>query len=261
MRIKGISLSSLVIGLAFSTLFVNGCGESKSSSEGTEKKVLVLGFDGMDPKILGNLVQEGKLPSFEHLIKTGDFKPLGTSVPPQSPVAWSDFISGMNPGGHGIFDFIHRDPETMIPYLSTSKTESPEKTITIGSWIIPLSSGKVTLLRHGKAFWEYLEQEGVPTTVFRVPANFPTVESDMPVYQLSGMGTPDIQGTYGTFSFYTDEPIDKYEGISGGEAFPIRVVNDQFQAKLPGPRNTLRKDSPHTFVDFEVFVDPKKSSR
>lgn len=251
-----LKLFFYIIGLG-SLIVAAGCSENKSSAEATTKKVIVLGFDGMDPNILKRSVEEGKLPNFERLIKTGDFKPLGTSIPPQSPVAWSDFTTGMNPGGHGIFDFIHRDPQTMLPYLSTSKTESAEKTISIGSWIIPLSSGKVTLLRHGKAFWEYLEEKGVPTTIFRVPANFPTVESDMPVYQLSGMGTPDIQGTYGTFSYYTDEQIEKYGDISGGKIFPVRVSGNKIDAQLPGPQNTLKKGNPHTVVDFSVYVDPE----
>lgn len=258
MKIQNIIVKVIffIIGLGF-LIVVSGCSESKSSSETTTKKVLVLGFDGMDPKILKTLVQEGKLPNFEHLMKTGDFKPLGTSMPPQSPVAWANFITGMNPGGHGIFDFIHRDPETMVPYLSTSKTESASKTISIGSWIIPLSSGKVSLLRHGKAFWEYLEEKGIPTTIFRVPANFPPVDTKMPVYQLSGMGTPDIQGTYGTFSFYTDKPDEYGKDISGGKVFPVEIDDNKFEAKLPGPKNTLKKGSPQASADFMVFIDPE----
>lgn len=256
MTVKCIIIIFFIIGLAFSVIG-SGCSEGKGSSEAIKKKVLVLGFDGMDPKILKTLIQEGKLPNFEHLMKTGDFKPLGTSIPPQSPVAWSNFITGMNPGGHGIFDFIHRDPESMVPYLSTSKTESSNKTIGIGSWIIPLSGGKVALLRHGKAFWEYLEEKGIPTTVFRVPANFPPVDTELPVYQLAGMGTPDIQGTYGTFSFYTDNADEYGNDISGGKVFPVEVIGNKVAAELPGPKNTLRKGNPQASVDFTVFIDPE----
>ncbi len=64
----------------------------------------------------------------------------GTSMPPQSPVAWSTFITGLDPGAHGIFDFIHRDPKTMTPYLSTTRTEPPGHPITSGQWQFPLSS-------------------------------------------------------------------------------------------------------------------------
>ncbi len=258
-KVSMLKIAFFVIGLTF-LIAAGGCTENKGSAEATTKKVLVLGFDGMDPKILKNLVEEGKLPNFELLMEIGDFKPLATSIPPQSPVAWANFITGMNPGGHGLFDFIHRDPNTMIPYLSTTKTESADKTISIGSWIIPLSSGKVTLLRQGSAFWEYLGKKGIPTTIFRVPANFPPAQADMQIYQLSGMGTPDIQGTYGTFSYYTDEELDDQdEDISGGKVFPVRVEASKFQAKLFGPKNTLQKDNPQTFVDFTVFVDPENA--
>jgi predicted AlkP superfamily phosphohydrolase/phosphomutase len=253
MKFKNVfSLSHILIAvIAFAILL--GCGLTESSLKNTDKKVLVIGFDGMDPKLLERLVQEGKMPNFERLMKAGDFKPLKTSIPPQSPVAWSNFITGMNPGGHGIFDFIHRETKTMIPYLSTSKTEHAKKTITIGDWVIPLSSGKVTLLRHGKAFWEVLEDNGVPTTIFRAPANFPPI--DVPVVQLSGMGTPDIQGTYGTFSFYTDGDTGEFEDVSGGKVFPVRVMNDKIEAKIFGPQNVFRKSKPQTFIDFSVFID------
>src|SRR5215510_9760024 len=171
----------------------------------TSKRVLVLGFDGLDPQLLERLVQAGKLPHFKAFMEKGSFHPLGTTVPPLSPVAWATFTTGMNPGDHGIFDFIHRDPSTMIPYLSTSRSEPAERTLQIGSWVIPLSSGKVTLLREGQAFWRILEEHGVPTTVIRAPANFPPVKSAG--RQLSGMGTPDLKGTYGLYSFFTDEPL------------------------------------------------------
>ena len=249
---KYISTILFVTGL-ISLLICSGCNNSKASAD-KEKKVLVLGFDGMDPQILQRLVQERKLPNFQYLMKTGDYKPLKTSIPPQSPVAWSNFITGMNPGGHGIFDFIHRDPETMMPYLSTSKTEAAKKMITIGNWIIPLSGGKVTLLREGKSFWEVLEENGIKTTIFRVPANFPAVDS--PAHQLSGMGTPDIQGTYGTFSFYTDEQVDKYGEVSGGKIFPIKVKGNRVQSKLLGPKNSFKKNAPMSTVNFTVFIDP-----
>ncbi len=187
-------------------------------------------------------------------MERGNYRPLATSVPPLSPVAWANFITGMNPGGHGIFDFIHRDPKTMIPYLSTSRTEPAKRTIRLGSWVIPLSPGKVTLLRHGKAFWQILEEHGIPTTIVRAPSNFPPVKSRE--RQLSGMGTPDLQGTYGIFSFFTDEPVEKYKVDSGGDVFPVRVVNHQVQAKLLGPRNSFRAEAPQSAVDFSVLIDP-----
>lgn len=222
------------------------------------KKVLILGFDGLDPQLLLRFIGDGKLPNFQMLMESGSFQPLVTSTPPLSPVAWSSFLTGMNPGGHGIFDFIHRDPKTMIPYLSTSKTEPAKWTVSAGKWTIPLSKGNVALLRQGKSFWEILEEHDIPTTIFRVPSNFPPVGSD--TRALSGMGTPDIQGTYGTFSFFTDELARRYEDVSGGgEVFPVTVRQNEVRAKLFGPLNTFKKGTPRSSIDFSVMIDPKNS--
>lgn len=233
--------------------FLSGCQEG--SAVPLKKKVIVIGFDGMDPQLLSRYMQQGRLPNFAKLAKTGDFKPLGTSIPPQSPVAWSNFITGMNPGGHGIFDFIHRDPATMLPISSTSKTEGSSRTIKIGKWVIPLSAGKVKNMRQGEAFWTILENHEVPTTVFRVPANFPPIESKGKT--LSGMGTPDLLGTFGTFSFYTDDPPPNRDDISGGVVYPVEVVNNAFEAKLVGPKNAFLEGEPDATIPFKVWRDPE----
>lgn len=229
-----------------------GAAGAQTAAAAASKKVFVLGLDGLDPLILERLMQAGELPNFKRLIAQGDMRPLQTSMPPLSPVAWSNFITGMNPGGHGIFDFIHRDPDTMLPYLSTSRTEAPKRTIRIGKWVIPLSAGKVRLLRRGKAFWDILAEHGIPVTVVRAPANFPPAKGAG--RQLSGMGTPDIHGTYGLFSYYTDAPPERKD-VDGGDVFPVRVVHNRVQASLVGPRNMLRVDEPPSTVDFTVFVD------
>jgi predicted AlkP superfamily phosphohydrolase/phosphomutase len=228
---------------------------ARSTASAPQKKVVVLGFDGMDPNILTQLMDKGRLPNFEKLRASGDFKRLATSMPPQSPVAWSNFITGMNPGGHGIFDFIHRHPESMLPYLSTSEASGSTKTISIGDWVLPLSSGKVDLLRKGRAFWEILREKKIPTTVFRAPANFPPVKTDARTF--SGMGTPDILGTYGTFSFYTDQPPANRDDISGGVVYDIKVVDNKVESNLIGPPNAFRKGAPETEIPFTAWLDPE----
>ncbi len=100
--------------LALAALTAIGCA-TRGNAAGT--RVIVLGFDGLDYELTRAMVERGEMPAFAQLAASGSFAPLGTSVPPQSPVAWSSFMTGLDPGGHGIFDFIHRDPDTMIPYL------------------------------------------------------------------------------------------------------------------------------------------------
>jgi len=228
-------------------------GLGKGWAAKPSRKVMVLGIDGMDPKLLARYMARGKMPNARKLVRMGGFQPLVTSIPPQSPVAWANFITGMNPGGHGIFDFIHREPETFIPYLSTSKTSPPSKTISLGEWEIPLSSGEVNLLRGGKAFWNILEENGVDCTIFRIPSNFPPDESK--ARTLSGMGTPDILGTYGTFSYFTDDPPENFKDMGGGKVFPVEVKDNKVVAHLIGPRNTFRKGSPKSTVEFTIWID------
>jgi len=87
------------------------------------RSLVVLGIDGMDPELLLEIVERfpERMSNFRWLMEQADgIQSLGTSTPPQSPVAWSNFITGMDPGGHGIFDFIHRDLVNRAPASSTT---------------------------------------------------------------------------------------------------------------------------------------------
>ena len=219
-----------------------------------DEKLIILGIDGMDPQLLTRFMQEGMMPNFSALAQKGSFRLLTTSIPPQSPVAWSNLITGMNAGGHGIFDFIHRDPRTFKIYFSTSRVEAPKHAIRLGSWVFPLGRGSAEQLREGKAFWEILDDHGIPNVIFRIPANFPPVPSKGQT--LSGMGTPDLRGTYGTFSFYTDEPTVMAGPVEGGQVIPVEVEGSKVTAQLIGPDNSFRKASPPATVPFTVSIDP-----
>ncbi len=249
------------------------CGPScKKGRAETGKRVLILGIDGMDPGLARRFMAEGDLPNLQKLMSTGDFKPLESSIPPQSPVAWSNFITGANPGKHGIYDFIHRNPDTYSPYLATSRTEeaSEDDSIVIGTRVIWLKGGKAELLRHGKPFWEYLAENGVWERVFKIPSNFPPYEGQG--WSGSGMGTPDILGTYGTFTYFTDMPPEHEEAIGGGTIVPVYPVDNVIQTEITGPTNTFKlKDTrPYTGsgdykrrnyetsrVPLTIFIDPE----
>ncbi len=82
------------------------------------KKTVVLGLDGLDYSLINKFMDEGKLPNFTKLKDSGSFKPLASTVPPISPVAWSTFQTGSNPGKHNIFDFLTRDKKTYAAILS-----------------------------------------------------------------------------------------------------------------------------------------------
>jgi predicted AlkP superfamily phosphohydrolase/phosphomutase len=246
------------LGLCLVALTVTACAGGGHSGSG-KPTVIVLGFDGMDYELTKRMMAEGRLPNLSRLAAQGTFQPLGTAMPPQSPVAWSNFITGMDAGGHGIFDFIHRDPETMIPYLSTSRAEPSKKKMTLGKYQIPLGADKVELLRYGQPFWEVLEKRGVPTEIIRMPANFPP--SGSAHHELSGMGTPDILGTYGTFSYYTSDPYTwSGKDVSGGKVYPVSVVDDVVEGTLYGPTNPFLKEETKISAGFKVYLDPDEAA-
>lgn len=229
--------------------FIYGRGRKE-----TPVKVLVLGMDGLDPNIVSRLIKKGSLPHFERIIARGGFSLLGTSIPPQSPVAWANFITGLDPSGHGLFDFMHRDPEIYLPVFSGTLSEEPKRKINLGQWALPLEGGKIKLLRQGKAFWQILEEHDIPSVISRMPSNYPPAETSQRT--LSGMGTPDIMGSYGIFNYYTTEPGEINPDIGGGRIHQVYVIGHQVEATLPGPVNTFRRDRPEASVDFKVYLDP-----
>ncbi|MDY6853848.1 MAG: alkaline phosphatase family protein [Thermodesulfobacteriota bacterium] len=218
-----------------------------------KKKVIVLGIDGMDTHLTREYMRQGLLPNFAKLAKRGCLRSVGTSMPPQSPVAWSNFIIGASSSVHGIYDFIHRDPLTLIPYLSTSHISPPGKTFDLGDWRIPLSRGQSENLRKGKPFWEYLAEYDIPTTIFKMPANFPCESED--VRMVSGMGTPDLRGGYGSFTLITTAPNLFKKDMTGGKLQPITFHGQKALTHLPGPANTMKRDAPHVEIPLEIWRD------
>ena len=252
--LRGSLCALALVILAVSALGLAGCAR-RAESAAAGKRMIVLGFDGMDYRLTKQLMDEGRLPNLERLAAEGSFQPLTTAVPPQSPVAWSNFITGLDAGGHGIFYFIHRRPDTMAPYLSTSEAESPKRFAKFGKYHVPLDGGGYKLLRHGQPFWDALEDVGVETTIVRMPANFPP--SELATRELSGMGTPDFTGTSGTFSFYTSELFAFYgEEVTGGVVYEVFVEDDKVEAELVGPENPFLIEPTKATAPFTVYIDP-----
>jgi predicted AlkP superfamily phosphohydrolase/phosphomutase len=252
-----------------------GCSRSSDADVARDRRVLILGVDGVDPRLLADLMSAGRVPNLSRLAGEGCFKVLGTSAPPQSPVAWSNFICGADPGTHAIFDFIHRDPNpqqsglAVLPFLSTSDIEPPARDWSIpwgGDWHIPLFGPKVLQLRRGGAFWDDLIGHQVQTVVYRMPANYPPPEIDgrQHLSCLCGMGTPDLLGTYGEFTFFTpDAPIGG-RSVGGGRFARLRMRNHRGTGKLNGPGNFLRKPDgmgrvPDLVTEVKVVRDPRAS--
>ena len=208
------------------------CGDKdKASTEApvltSAKELIIIGVDGMDPVLAKQYMDAGKLPNFKKLADKGTFMPLGTTDPPQSPVAWSAFMTGLDLGGHGIFDFVHRDPKELEPYLSTSKTTSSSSMLGLSTDV------KVDLLRGGDAYWQTLEKAKIPSKAYKIPANYPAATSASNSSS-TGMGTPDLLGTPGTFQVWSTSSELK-ESYSGGIGHKLAFKGQKAESTLNGP--------------------------
>jgi predicted AlkP superfamily phosphohydrolase/phosphomutase len=230
---------------------LSSCARRIAPTTKEGERLILLGIDGLDPGIMGRMLAQGRLPNLARLREMGGFRRLRTTTPPQSPVAWATLITGRNPGVHGIYDFIHRDPRTYQLMPSIAQTAPPEYTLPLASWKIPLSDSRVDLLRRGEAFWEALEAAGVPCRIHQVPSNFPPRNTGTP--QLAGLGTPDLRGNSACQCHYFVEGGRSDEGkvLQRG----VAVTNGHVAARLRGPRNSLRRGMPESTVDFEVWLD------
>jgi predicted AlkP superfamily phosphohydrolase/phosphomutase len=186
----------------------------------------------MDPKLVQTMLEQGRLPNLARLRERGTFRPLATSCPAMSPVAWSSFMTGVTPGRHGIFDFLHRDPRTYLPDLSSAQVRPPLRQLKIGKLAIPLGKPILRLLRRSKPFWTVLGEHGIFSTVLRVPITFPPERFNGLL--LSGMCVPDLRGTQGSFTFFTTGAGDGGEHI-GGERHRLAPEKGWLCGELPGP--------------------------
>ncbi len=214
------------------------------------RKVIVIGLDGLEPSIVEAMLRRGELPHLAKIRATGGYTRLKTTYPAQTPVAWSSFMTGTNPGGHGIFDFISRDPETYLPDVALTRFERPKNM---------LAQPRVVNRRQGVPLWQPLSKAGIPSTILRCPCTFPpeVLQGRM----LAGVGVPDLRGSQSKGTFYTQDRTVAAEeneqlvfldseppnsGLQSGSELTTRVI---------GPRNTRVSPAADTFCEVRVQVD------
>ncbi len=198
----------------------------------TAKRVIVLGLDGLSPVIAEKMMADGEMPALQKLAEDGTFARLGTTCPGISPVAWSSFQTGVNPGKHGIFDFLAPDRKRYLARLSSVQTGTAEKRIGVGPISKTVMKPFVKLLRKSKPFWSLLKRYGIRSTVLRVPITYPPEPFDG--HLLSGMCVPDLRGTQGSYTVFTEE--EPAEAFTGGLWRKLENLNkNRWTAELPGP--------------------------
>ncbi len=198
------------------------------------RRVVVLGLDGLEPELVEAGVARGMLPNFAAL---PHYQRLGTTCPPLSPVAWSTFATGVNPGKHGIFDFVHRTPELAMKLAFSEVRREP---IRFGPWKLPWKVARPYWLRRGQSFWKILAEYGVHSHVLRVPVTWPPESFGGAL--LSAMGVPDLRGSQGTYTLIGPAP----EALSEGEMLVWTPIQERtFQVELTMPMGSLHLQLQH----------------
>src|SRR5262245_52689329 len=208
------------------------------------KKVIVIGLDGFEPKIVDALLEAGELPHLARLRAQGGYSRVQTTYPAQTPVAWSTFATGLNPGGHGIFDFIRRDPKTYLPDLALNRYEQKN------AYLPP----KAVNLRRGKPLWELLSEAGISSTILRCPCCYPP--DNVRGRMLAGMGVPDLRGGLATSRFYPS--ADGSVARESEQVIGEPAENDgPIRTHLIGPRNHKTRSD----FQSEIIIHPEPASK
>lgn len=220
-------------------------------------RLIMLGFDGVDPDWLDRYIKEGKLPALAKLTQSSAGKtylPLRSTNPPQSPVAWASFATGTEPGDHGIFDFIGRSlpkagPVYVVPRVATTSFEVQE----VGP---PVAKN----LRTGEPFWQALGNHGVRVVALNVPYSFPP-DPMKEGRMLSGLGVPDLRETNSTFTYVgtdvTDDQAKKPPG--GGVMVPLKMDAGVGKFEVEGP-SVPGGDGKRMTLNAELTVSTKDST-
>ncbi len=210
----------------------------KRPPKGHIKRLIVVGLDGQDPKLTDRFLEAGKLPNLQKLKESGCYSRIGTTYPALSPVAWSSFSTGTNPGKHNIFDFLDRDLRSYLPKLSSTAIGRVERFFKLGKYRIPLHKPELRLLRRSKPFWTILGEHSIWSTVLRVPITFPP--DKFYGAQLAAMCVPDLLGTQGTFLLFTTRKSSE-TFKEGGQRVELEQPpsSREFSGQIEGPENTF----------------------
>jgi predicted AlkP superfamily phosphohydrolase/phosphomutase len=246
-----------ILPVAMLALANAGCGDKSKPKQPDiaaavtkpKGRLIMLGFDGVDPDWLDRYMQEGKLPALAKMTRSDSGKtylPLRSSNPPQSPVAWASFATGTEPGEHGIFDFIGRSlPQAgvlrVVPRVATTSFEPQD----VGP---PVARN----LRTGEPFWQRLGNAGVRVVALNVPYSFPP-DPMREGRMLSGLGVPDLRETNSTFTYVgtdvTAEQAKKPPG--GGVLVPLTMDQGKGRFAVEGP-SIPAGDGKRMTVDAEI---------
>lgn len=201
-------------------------------------RTLIIGLDAFDPAFFERLHSQGKTPHLSKLLEAGGYSRFRVSDPPQSEVSWTSIATGMNPGGHGMFDFVHRNPANYSLQVSLLPTQKN----LLGLQFVPPYNART--------IFDEAVEDGYPATSMWWPATFPAKQAS-PVQTIPGLGTPDILGRLGVGTYFSiEEPPADAERKTAIRSLVKKGVS-KFTGSLEGPA----KKNGTVNIDFELEIN------
>jgi predicted AlkP superfamily phosphohydrolase/phosphomutase len=200
-------------------------------------KTIILGFDAFDPNVFERLSDQGQLPNLTRLMQAGGYARFGVSNPPQSEVSWTSIATGLDASGHGIFDFVHRDPESYTPYVSLLPTKRG------------LMGTQFAAPHEARTIFDFAVERGYPATSLWWPATFPA-RLDSPVRTVPGLGTPDILGRLGAGVFFSPDADLDHEAHKTHIGLLSTRAQDSYEGTLHGPLQKKGEGAEQAGMDF-----------
>ncbi len=201
--------------------------------------VVVIGLDGGSFRTLEPWIREGSLPNLQELIEGGASGPLTTVVPPETATAWSSFMTGKNPGKHGVYGFTAKEKGT--------------------GRIVPVSAAS----RTGRALWDLLSDAGKRALVLNVPTTYPPLP--MNGVLISGFLTPkgkrdfvyppslleEIEQRFGPYPLYMRTYFSADLSDANAERF-LHELHEELRIKFEVLHHLMDRVSP-SFTMFHLW--------
>ena len=179
--------------------------------------LLIVGLDGATLDLVEPWATDGTLPNLAQLLREGAWGPLGSTVPPATLPGWTTFMTGVNPGRHGVFDFTRRDPgDYQVRFVNAT-------------------------FRKAQTVWRLLSDADRRVSVLGLPGTYPpeAINGCM----ISGFDTPVTTRSDDSFA-------PPSTAVTPSKQEHIRAVARRYLRRLPGERR------PHSRFDIVSVVCP-----
>jgi predicted AlkP superfamily phosphohydrolase/phosphomutase len=210
-------------------------------------KTIIVGFDAFEPKRFERLAEKGRLPNLGKYLERGGYARFEVANPPQSEVSWTSIATGQNPGKHGLFDFVHRNPANYTLHVSLLPTERKM----LGVHFVPP--------HEASTLFDYAVGKGYPATSLWWPATFPARLAS-PVRTLPGLGAPDILGRLGVGTFYSTDISLSDGDFKSNIAHLEQVGKGRYRGALMGPMQKKGSQTQQASIDFQLELQDENGA-